>query len=1189
MKCRNCQFENREAARFCLKCGKKLAITCPQCKKELSLNAQFCDECGRRLEESFEKERRHEDTEGERKHITVLFSDLSGYTAMSEELDPEDIKEITSRIFGEVAQIVAQHDGFVEKYIGDAVVAIFGVPKAHEDDPLRAILVARDIHKAIDGLGRELEERAGRRLTFHTGITTGLVVTGEINLEKGTHGIAGDTINLASRLSSLARPGEILVSENTHFFSKGNFSFEKLQPVLIKGKAEPVTPYRLLEAKAEPVRGLAAQGIRSILVGRNTEVEAVRGCVNHLLDGRGGILSVIGEAGLGKSRLMAEIQHHFANENLLWLEGRCLSYGQKISYWPFREVFCQWAGVTDDDSDTQAWNKFERNISILFADEAHDVLPILASLIGLGVKSELKGRQDHLGGDAMGKQIYIYTRRFFESLAQRSQLVLIFEDLHWADESTILLIEHLFPIIDRVPLLICGVSRPEIGVPAARLRESAIKNHQRHYTEIRLNPLSLDECGDLMNNLVNIENLPCHTRQIILQKTDGNPFFVEEIMRSLLDSGVVRYENGHWRATSRIEMIKIPDTVQGVIMARVDRLDEEVKQILKAASVIGRAFLYRLLKEVTEAVRELDKHLDMLAAKGLIREKQKTPEIEYIFKHALVQESTYESILLKKRQELHSRVAVAIESLFFERLDEFSTILAYHFAKAERWEKAQEYLFKAGDQAGRIAADAEALTHYKQALETYTLIFGDKWDPIQRGILERKMGEAFFRLGEFQNAMDYIQRALTYFGRPRLSTSRWLVWPSILWEMGIQLGHQIFFRWITKKQFGLVNQVVKEVARVYEIVAMMEATSAPHHFLRTTLIRLNYSERRGYTPEIATEYASLGFIAFLFSFSRIERYFLKRSMTLAEETQHPVALRRAHMISSITEFNAGHLHRAIDHGSKAAEVCREEGYSNLSEWSVSNLFSGVANLFLGNFDVALRIAGEMIHTGEDANDPYVYSCGLYSLCEVQERKGEFEDCVTNLNKAICVLEAIPNHEGRVMAGCVLYKCYLRMGDIDKSLNTLTEADAYGAKHNAKLYRQFVLLGFFRIYLAAAEQANGRERKEWLNKAKGVQKKAFRLANLRRIALPETTRLQGIYEWLTGRHDSAQQYWQNSFTLAEAMGMRYELGMTHFEVGWRLQDRLHLQHADTIFEEIGADWDLRQTRKIIEPLKEKKEE
>ena len=308
-------------------------------------------------------------SEGERKQVTVLFSDLSGYAALSERLDPEEIKEITSRIFGEVARVVSLYDGFVEKYVGDAVVALFGVPKSHEDDHIRALKAARGIHQSVNVLDPGCVEKVGTRLTFHTGIATGLVVTGEVNLEKGTHGVAGDTINLASRLSGLAAPGEVLVGESTYLQTKGAFSFEKGEPVFVKGKAGQVTPYRLLDERSPTRRGTAAQGLNSPLVGRNAEMAAIRGCVNRLLDGQGGLLFVLGEAGLGKSRLMTEVRRYFEKENLLWLEGRTLSYGQKMSYWPFREILWQYAGITEDDNDTEAWSKFEASIAALFPVE----------------------------------------------------------------------------------------------------------------------------------------------------------------------------------------------------------------------------------------------------------------------------------------------------------------------------------------------------------------------------------------------------------------------------------------------------------------------------------------------------------------------------------------------------------------------------------------------------------------------------------------------------------------------------------------------------------------------------------------------------------------------------------------------------------------------------------------------------
>ena len=682
MRCPTCHAENRKEAQFCKQCGGRLEISCPACKKANLPGSKFCDACGHALKGNKHtppvdpsKAPAHSamppgsdippsrsSPQGERKHVTVLFSDLSGYTAMAEKLDPEEVKEITSRIFGEVAAVVARYDGFVEKYIGDAVVAVFGIPNAHEDDHFRAVRAAREIHEIVNAQAGEYEEKIGRRLTFHTGIATGLVVSSGVDLEKGAHGLIGDTINLASRLSDLAAPGEILVGESTYLASKGRFSFERLQRVSVKGKAETITPYRLRDKTVEP-RGLATQPISSPLVGRTAEVAAIRGCVNRLLDGQGGILSLIGEAGLGKSRLMTEIRHAFAQENLLWLEGKTLSYGQKMSYWPFREILWQYTSITDDDSDTEVWRKFEGKIVDLFPAESGEIIPYLARLIGLEVKGDLVRILQHLDGEATGKQIYLSSRRFFERLAQKP-LVLLFEDLHWADESTVLLIEHLFPLVNRVPLLICGVARPEADAPAARLRDTALKDYERRYTEIRLNPLSPTECTDLMNNLLNIENLPPRTRQLILQKAEGNPFFVEEIMRTLLDRGAVRYENGHWKATSRIETITIPNTIQGVIMARIDRLDDEVKQVLEAASVIGRAFLYRLLKKVTEPSGISVGTSTPSPPRNSSGRSRSSPSSSTSLSTPLSRSRRTRASSLRRRLELHAKVASGIEALF---------------------------------------------------------------------------------------------------------------------------------------------------------------------------------------------------------------------------------------------------------------------------------------------------------------------------------------------------------------------------------------------------------------------------------------------------------------------------------------------------------------------------------------------
>jgi class 3 adenylate cyclase/tetratricopeptide (TPR) repeat protein len=1178
-------------------------MACPGCGKTNPPDSTFCNGCGQRLRAedhispfdyshtpNFLAEKipaTPSTINGERKHVTVLFSDLSGYTALSEKLDPEEVKEITTRIFGEVAQIVARYDGFVEKYVGDAVLALFGVPKAHEDDHIRAIRAAQEIHESVDGIGGQYVRKIGRRLAFHTGITTGLVVTGEVNLDKGTHGVAGDTINLASRLCGLAKPGEILVNESTYLQSTGAFSFDRLEPVSVKGKAEAITPYRLLQEKDQPSKGLAAQGISSPLVGRNAEVAAIKGCINRLLDGQGGILSVIGEAGLGKSRLVAEIRHSFAHENLLWLEGHTLSYGQKMSYWPFREIFWHFTGITEDDSDTEAWEKFEKEMREFFPTDSAEIIPYLANLIGLEVKGDLGKNLQHLDGESMGKQIYLSSRRFFERLAHNQPVVLFFEDLHWADESTVALIAHLFPLINRVPLLICGVSRPE-EAPAARLKETALKDNERRYTEIRLSPLSSTECTDLMNNLLTIENLPSRTRQLIIQKAEGNPFFLEEIMRTLVDRGAVHCENGHWRATSAIETITVPDTIQGVIMARIDRLDEEVKQVLKTASVIGRTFFYRVLRGIEGAIQNLDQDLDRLKETELIREKQKVPELEYIFAHALVQESTYESILLKKRHELHGKVASAIETLFADRLDEFSSVLAYHYANAEDWEKAQGYLFKAGDQAGRIAADAEALTHYEQALESYARVFGDKWEPLERASLERKMGEAFYRSGEHEKATEYFQRALSYLGRP-LPISSWRVLTALLHEVIVQIGHRLAPQFFVKNERSAVGRAVEEEVRTYDTMTYMIAFTGPMQHLLIGLRELNLSERTGFSYGLFSGFLAQVYAAVSIGAFRISGFYAKRAVTLAERTRDPLELAPAYFVLALHELQKGaRLREGADHALLSAEVFRKVSYWNVRSQRGAIWVAGIAFVWLGDFSRALVYAEDLIRYGEGSKDPWTWCAGLFVAGWAQTHMGRFEEALPSLRRAVELAEAIPDYGNRSLAGSALGLAYLRQGDIEQAKVVLEESDRFRSTHAMPpVWDGDVHSTQADLCMAFAERSRGSEKLDWLKKARLSCRSALKGGRIFGAYLPRALGCRGTYEWLRGKSPAARTWWQRSLAAAKEKDMRWELATTHLEIGKRLNDHEHLRQAEAIFADIGADYGLAEARRLLQPLGERK--
>ena len=852
---------------------------------------------------------------------------------------------------------------------------------------------------------------------------------------------------------------------------------------------------------------------------------------------------------------------------------------------PFREIVRQFAGITDDDSDVEAWEKLKTHITELFAAETEEILPYMASLATLDIKDEHAAQVKNLDGEAMGRQVFLASRRFFERLAQVRPLVLVFEDLHWADESSTLLLEHLLPLVHRVPLLMCGVSRPEANTPAFRLKEIASKDHERRYTEIRLDPLSQTESIQLMQNLLEIENLPTRIKEVIVRKAEGNPFFLEEIMRSLIDGGaVVRgARTGHWKATSHIETVTIPDTIQGVIMARVDRLDEELKQVLRSASVIGRAFLYRILRGINEAMLKLDQRLDQLEGMELIHQKQKIPELEYIFKHALIQESTYESILLQKRRELHARVAQVIEALFPERLEEFYSMLAHHYVKGEVWDKAQEYLFKAGDQAGRIAADSEALTYYNEAIETYGRVFGDRWDPVQRASLERKMGEAFFRRGEHNKAIEYLQRALGYLGKPLPSSPRKMGLATMV-EIVKQIGHRLLPGWFMKEKNERLSPVIEEEARLYEVLVCTAPFSNAKLFLLIGIRILNFSERKGFPHGVAIGYTSLSLITSLLPSFRISRYYARKGIALAERIQDPGALGFVYQAMAVHEIVTSRFGSGLEYSLKSVDALMKGGYWNPRVRGTSMRIAASAMNCQGDFTTALKYAQDLGKFAEDSNDRQNWSWSLAEGGRAQRGLGRMEEAVNSLRKAIDLATEVPDHMCQCRASTSLADCFLQRGDVERSLAVLQEADLVRRHHDVRgPYSLQILNGLNHTYLSAVEQNTGSTRMEWLKKAKTGCKRALKLGKTFQQGRTEAKRHQGTYEWLNGKPASAQRWWDQSLSIAGEIGMHAERGLTHLEMGRRLKDREHLQQAETIFTEIGAEFDLAKARKLLQEL------
>jgi class 3 adenylate cyclase/tetratricopeptide (TPR) repeat protein len=1110
-----------------------------------------------------------------------MFCDLVGSTPLSEQLDPEELREVVQAYQETCAEVIHRFEGHIAQYLGDGLLVYFGYPLAHEDDAQRAIRTGLGIVEEMERLNTRLEQEKSIKLAVRVGIHTGRVVVGEMGGgEKREQLALGDTPNIAARVQGIAKPDTVAISSFTYGLIQGFFVCQDLGFHTLKGISQPMAVYQVLRESSIRSRfeKAATTGLTP-LVGRDKEITALTGCIERLVAGRGGIVSVIGEAGVGKSRLVAEVRRQMTDRDLLWLEGSALSFTQTISYWPFLEILKSYAGITEEDGKNESWVKLEKRVTDLFPEQVVEILPYLATLLALDVKGELEKRVKYLDEKSMGRQILRTSRRFFERLAQEHPVVLVFEDWHWADQSSAELLEHLLPLVETVSLLICVVGRPDGQSPVARLREIAAQRYADRYTEIPLSLLSLADSAQLVKNLLESDDLPPRVREMILGKAEGNPLFLEEMIRALMDLGVLVPDKaaGGWKVTAQMEQITIPNTLQGVIIARIDRLEEDVKQMLKLASVIGRSFFYRVMQTIAEAERELDRHLTELQHLEFIREKRRIPELEYIFKHVLVQEAAYESILVQRRRQLHRRVGECIEALFADHLEEFYSLLAYHYTRAEEWEKAQNYLLKAGDQAGKVAADAEALAHYQQSLEAYARVFGDRWDPLQRAVLERKMGEALFRRGDHQQALEYLQRALTYLGSP-FPTSRWGIRLAIARQLIQQVGHRLWPGLFLRQTIGQADPVAEERSRIYGVMGRIDFFVDPERLVLDTLMGLNISERSSLSVGVVQGSGFIGLILDLVpAFWLAERYH-RGAVALAEQIQHPLATGSAYYFLACHESFLGKWDIALEHLQRSAAACWEAG--DFRGWGAAIQLMSLMLCYKGDLTRALKETQELIRVGQDVADRQILAWGLDIQGRALRRVGALDQAAVSMQQAIELYKTIPDHNSIGCTSGDLGQFYLRQGKLNQTLAMLKEIEQLIPERGIRgAQAVHPLLGLTEAYLVAAEQAKEAERAGLLRKARRVCQAALKQCKIFRGGLPHAMRLQGTYEWLKGKPADAQKWWQWSLAVAEELGARYDLGMTYLEMGRRLGEQTHLERAEAIFTAIGATLDLAKAQEL----------
>ncbi|HUF39966.1 MAG TPA: adenylate/guanylate cyclase domain-containing protein [Anaerolineales bacterium] len=703
---------------------------------------------------------------GERRIVTMLFCDVKGSTYAAEGLDPEEWTEIINGAFEHMIGPIYTYEGTVARLMGDAILAFFGAPIAHEDDPHRAVLAGLDIIANFTPYRERIQREWGIDINVRVGINTGLVVVGTVGSDlRMEYSALGDAINLAARMEQTAEPGTVRIAQDTYKLVKPLFEFEDLGEIEIKGKGEAVKAYRVLGRSVESGRVRGIEGLHAEMVGRDVELQYLHDVVDDIKNRVGRIAVVLGEAGMGKTRLIREMRTYFdavVGTEGSWHETSSLSYENKQPYGLLQRLIRTIAGIGYDDAPHQIQKKLAGIIDGFPDDQRERGLQVFETLFG--VDDERNGAGLQLDEDAFKSELGVVMKTWWESRFPDRPAVFVFDDMHWGDRASVELLQKLLAQTETMPLALIGAMRVDRQSAAWEFRRIADDEHHHRFIEITLRPLSESDSNELVNRLLAIPEIPKSLRANIIEKSDGNPFFIEEVIRTLIDREIVAPEmrevdgeiRRFWVATRDSVDFSIPDNLQSLLSARMDRLEEATRATLQLASVIGRNFYLRVLKAVDVSSPELDRHVGTLLRLDLIREFARVPEIQYAFRNPLTQEAVYRTILLRHRREFHERVALAIEALYADRLENHFGLLAYHYSLAEKKEQAIHYRRQAARQAVGIFAYEEAVQNLHAALD----LLGTEGDEEIRLGLAEEVADVCRLLRDFEGAIEYYQQAL---------------------------------------------------------------------------------------------------------------------------------------------------------------------------------------------------------------------------------------------------------------------------------------------------------------------------------------------------------------------------------------------------------------------------------------------
>ena len=965
--------------------GHALSMRCRRCHNTNRPNSQFCDQCGNPLEPDPDQDKR---LKSERKHVSILFSDISSYRDIIDRVDPEEIRDITRQLFEKTVKIIARYEGHVDRILWDGVLAVFGVPHTHEDDTIRAIRAALDIQRMVTQLSLRFTDRIGYRLAMRSGVATGLVVTGSTEERTGRHGITGDTVNLAARLRDLARPGEVLVDSSAYSTAAGFFKFQAQTPVTVKGRQRPVEVFRVQSATSQPDKVRRIHGLKARLIGRDRELKQIGDAAMRLRRNEGTVLTVYGDAGTGKSRLITEFKSSPGAEGIRWLDGHAYAYTGGVPYYPFIDLLNRLYDIREADEAAVIAAKLQSGIEPL-VDDPDTVIPFLAGLYAISPSEALAPSPEIYKSKLQNAFISLLS-----ALARQEPTIVCIEDLHWADPSSLALIRFILRD-SGLPIMFVISYRPILDFPDSESDEAF--SYARE--SIQLKDLDAMCSREMVRSLMDTQHIPEALDRYLLNQVEGNPFFLEEVINSLLDTRRLRRIDNHWILDKAFDISDISSNINGIIHGRLDRLGDTAKTILQEASVIGRVFRLNLLAQITAFPESWPACIEDIEQVDLIRRVPNSIEPTYIFKHAIVQEVVYNGLLKRDRRAIHEKIARTLEAQFHGRLDSVVETLARHFANSDCVEKAAGYLTRCGeislkkyaveeshryyDKAYRLLSAIEAPSAGEQAmlidliikwyfafnkrglfremldlLRNHEAFVKDFGDPLRTGMYEVCLGWALQRRELVRESYVYLNRALAT-GR-QLSNDNLIAYSSacLCWTC-TDLG-----RMDEAMAFGKeAAEVADRIGTDHELIRFNLTGMGLMHFFQGDINAcwqvgeqlLQFGETAGDERTFSEGYLLMGSARMAAGdFVRAESLLSKA----IEVSVDPIYSLNARFFLSYAYFSQGKVRIAAQTLESVIETTEQFGYEYVG--TSANAFYGIVSASMGNLAKGVALIREQI-------------------------------------------------------------------------------------------------------------------------------------------------------------------------------------------------------------------------------------